>query len=116
MQLDPVKSGIIRISLGQALIASGDPASLKKAVTEISDALERDRENSAGYRYLAQAYGQLGEIPQAELATAEAIIIRARIRTPRSSRCARRAKMKRGEPGWVRAQDIINYKIPKKKS
>ena len=25
-------------------------------------------------------------------------------------------KMKRGSPGWVRAQDIINYKTPKKKN
>ena len=25
-------------------------------------------------------------------------------------------KMKRGSPAWVRAQDIVNYKAPKKKN
>jgi predicted Zn-dependent protease len=115
VRLDPVKSGIIQISLGQALIASGDPASLKKAVNEISDALERDRENSAGYRYLAQAYGQLGEIPEAELATAEGYYYSGAYQDAKIFAMRAQTKMKRGAPGWVRAQDIINYKIPKKK-
>ncbi|MEQ1954383.1 M48 family metalloprotease [Mesorhizobium yinganensis] len=115
VRLDPVKSGIIQISLGQALIASGDPASLKKAVNEISDALERDRENPAGYRYLAQAYGQLGEIPEAELATAEGYYYSGAYQDAKIFAMRAQTKMKRGEPGWVRAQDIINYKIPKKK-
>ncbi|MDQ6437937.1 M48 family metalloprotease [Mesorhizobium sp. LHD-90] len=115
VRLDPVKSGILRISLGQALISTGDPASLKKAVTEINSALERDRENTMGYRYLAQAYGQLGDIPEAELATAEGYFYAGGYQDAKIFAMRAQTKMKRGSPGWVRAQDIINFKIPKKK-
>jgi predicted Zn-dependent protease len=114
VQLDPVKSGILEIALGQALIAAGDPASLKKAVKRISDGLGRDRENSMGYTLLAQAYGQLGEIPEAELATAEGHFYRGAYKDAKIFAARAQQKFKRGAPGWVRAQDIINYKVPKK--
>jgi predicted Zn-dependent protease len=115
VRLDPVKSGILPISLGQAQLAIGDPASLKKAVANISKGLERDRENSIGYRYLAQAYGQLGEIAEADLATAEGNFYRGAYQDAKIFALRAQQKMKRGTPGWVRAQDIVNYKIPKKK-
>lgn len=116
VRLDPVKSGILKIALGQALLSSGDEASLKKAVLEINEGLERDRENSMGYRYLAQAYGQLGEIPEAELATAEGNFYSGNYQDAKIFAARAQTKMKRGSPGWVRAQDIINFKIPKKKN
>jgi predicted Zn-dependent protease len=115
VRLDPVKSGILPISLGQALLAVGDPASLKQAVAEIKKGLQRDRENSSGYRYLAQAYGQLGEIPEAELATAEGHFYRGAYQDAKIFATRAQLRFKRGAPGWVRAQDIINYKIQKKK-
>ena len=114
VKLDPVKSGILEISLGQALIAAGDPASLKKAVARITDGLGRDRENSMGYTYLAQAYGLLGEIPEAELATAEGHFYRGSFKEAKIFAARAQQKFKRGAPGWVRAQDIINFKLPKK--
>jgi predicted Zn-dependent protease len=115
VRLDSYKSGILRIALGQALIATGDPASLKKAVSEINTGLERDRENAMGYRYLAQAYGQLGQIPEADLASAEGNFYAGRYQDAKVFAARAQAKMKRGSPGWVRAQDIINFKIPSKK-
>ena len=110
------KSGILPIWLGQALIATGDPASLKKAIDESPQGLERDNENSSGYRFLAQAYGQLGDIPQADLATAEGHFYQGTYQDAQIFAARAQQKLKRGEPGWVRAQDIINYKIAKKKA
>jgi len=115
VKLDPVKSGILSISLGQAQIAEGNQASLERAVTNISGGLGRDRENSAGYRYLAQAYGQLGEIAEADLATAEGHFYSGNYKDARIFAARAQQRFKRGAPGWVRAQDIINYKQPKKK-
>jgi predicted Zn-dependent protease len=113
-KLDPAKSGILRIGVGQALIATGDPASVKKAVSEINAGLERDKENSLGYRLLAQAYGQLGDIPQAELATAEGHFYSGAYQDAKIFALRAQQRMKRGSPGWVRAQDIINFRAPKK--
>ena len=113
-KLDPAKSGILRIGVGQALMASGDPASLKKAVSELNAGLERDKENPMGYRLLAQAYGQLGDIPQAELATAEGHFYAGAYQDAKIFALRAQQRLKRGSPGWVRAQDIINYRSPAK--
>jgi predicted Zn-dependent protease len=115
VKLDPAKSGMLRIGIGQALIATGDPGSLKQAVREINEGLERDKENTMGYRLLAQAYGQLGEIPEAELATAEGHYYSGAYQDAKIFAMRAQQKMKRGSPGWVRAQDIINYRIAGKK-
>jgi predicted Zn-dependent protease len=115
VRLDPAKSGILPISYGQALIATGKPDSIKKAVGVINEGLSRDKENFNGYAYLAQAYGQLGEVPEAELATAEGYYYGGNYQQAKIFAMRAQQKFKRGAPGWVRAQDIINYKTPKKK-
>ena len=54
VRLDPAKSGILPVSWGQALMAIGTPEALKKAMAQIRNGLDRDHENSEGFRYLAQ--------------------------------------------------------------
>jgi len=114
VQLDPVKSGILPISHGRALIAVGTPDALKQAVVQIRKGLDRDRENASGYRYLAQAYGQLGDIADAELATAEGHYYSGSYQDAKIFAMRAQQRFKRGAPGWVRAQDIINHKVRKK--
>lgn len=115
VRLDPARSGILPIQLGQAYLAMGTPDALKKAVTEVRRGLDRDRENAAGYRYLAQAYGMLGNVADAELATAEGHYYSGAYQDAKIFATRAQMKMQRGSPGWVRAQDIINYKQPGKK-
>ncbi|MER8369736.1 M48 family metalloprotease [Mesorhizobium sp. M1378] len=109
VSLDPARSGLLPVSYGQALMAIGTADSLKKAVAQINTGLGRDRENAAGYRYLAQAYGELGNIPAAELATAEGHFYSGDYKNAKIFAMRAQQSMKRGEPGWLRAQDIINY-------
>jgi predicted Zn-dependent protease len=115
VSLDPARSGLLPVSYGQALMAIGTPDSLKKAVVQINNGLERDRENADGYRYLGQAYGELGNIPAAELATAEGHFYSGDYQNAKIFAMRAQQKLKRGEPGWLRAQDIINYAPPGKK-
>ncbi|KAA3449673.1 peptidase [Mesorhizobium sp. SARCC-RB16n] len=110
VSLDPARSGLLPVSLGQALMAVGTPDSLKEAVMQINNGLARDKENSTGYRYLAQAYGELGDIPGAELATAEGHFYSGNYKDAKIFAMRAQQQMKRGEPRWIRAQDIINYK------
>lgn len=110
VSLDPAKSGLLPVSYGQALMATGSPDALKKAVVQITNGLERDRENGSGYRYLAQAYGELGDIPKAELATAEGYFYSGAYNEAKIFAMRAQKSLKRGEPGWVRAQDIINFR------
>ena len=115
VQLDPAKSGILPIAYGQALIATGKPEAVKQAVVEIKEGLGRDKENFNGYAYLAQAYNQLGEVADAELATAEGYYYGGKYQDAKIFAMRAQKKFKRGTPAWVRAQDIINYRTPKKK-
>ncbi len=115
VKLDPYKSGLMPVAYGQALLATGKPENVRKAVTEIRRGLDRDRENVSAYRYLAQAYGQLGEVPEAELATAEGYYYGGAYQDAKVFALRAQQKLKTGSPGWVRAQDIINYRAPGKK-
>lgn len=112
MKLDPVKSGVLQLSYAQALVASGDATSLQKAVSVAARALEGDRENAAGYQVLAQAYGQLGDEAGAELATAESNFYRGSYQDAKIFAARAQVKLKPGSPGWLRAQDIISFKLP----
>ncbi|MEI9403521.1 M48 family metalloprotease [Mesorhizobium argentiipisi] len=109
VSLDPARSGLLLISLGQALMAVGTPDSLKKAVIQLNNGVGRDRENSDAYRFLAQAYGELGDVPAADLATAEGHYYSGDYKNAKIFAMRAQQKLKRGEPRWVRAQDIINY-------
>lgn len=116
VKLDPAKSGILPIAYGQALIATGRPADLQQAVSEIKRGLARDKENFNGYAYLSQAYNQLGQVADAELATAEGYYYSGNYQQAKIFAMRAQQKMKRGTPSWVRAQDIVNYKAPKKRN
>jgi predicted Zn-dependent protease len=116
VSLDPARSGLLPVAYGQALLAMGTPDALKKAVEEISDGLDRDRENANGYRYLAQAYGMLGDVAEAELATAEGHYYSGAYRDAAIFATRAQQRLKPGSPDWLRAQDIINQgKSAKKK-
>ncbi|WP_421913242.1 M48 family metalloprotease [Mesorhizobium sp.] len=112
--LDPARSGLLPVSYGQALMAIGTPDSLKKAVVQINNGLGRDKENADGYRYLAQAYGELGDVSAAELATAEGHFYSGNYKDAKIFAMRAQKTLKRGEPGWLRAQDIVNYTPPGK--
>lgn len=115
IKLDPVRSGILQIGLGQALVAAGDADSAEKAVSVLKAGLQRDKENAAGYQYLAQAYGLLGRVGEADLAIADQQFYLGKYFDARVFAARAQKRLKPGTPEWVRAQDIISYKQPKKK-
>lgn len=112
LRLDPRKSGIIQIGHGQALMATDKPELVRKAVGELRAGLSRNKDYAAGYRYLAQAHGKLGQIGEAELATAEGHFHSGNIRDAKIFAARAQQRLAKGTPGWVQAQDIINYKQP----
>lgn len=112
-KLDAGHSAILRIERAQALVATGKPDSIRAALDDLREALKADRENPSAYRYLAQAYGQLGEIPEAELATAEGHYYTGHYLDAKIFAARAQSKLKRGSPAWLRAEDIINFKKPK---
>ncbi len=105
-------AGLIRILYGAALVEIGDKASLKEAITQLRRGLNADGEAADGYRFLARAYAARGETSLAQLATAQQYFTEGNFEAAQQMAKRARAKLKRGSPGWLRAEDIVTYKPP----
>ncbi|WP_246546605.1 M48 family metalloprotease [Ancylobacter defluvii] len=105
---------LIRTLLGQALVAANDKASLDEAVRELTFGVQREPDSAAGWRFLAQAYGQKGDLPNADLASAQSTLLTGDIRLARELAARARQAFPYGSPGWLKADDIVNLKPPPK--
>lgn len=103
---------LIRMLLGQALVANDDKSTMDEAVRELTFSLQREPDSPAGWRYLAMAYGRKGDIPNADLASAQAAFMSGDFRLSRELGTRARNGFKLGSPGWLKADDIVNYKPP----
>jgi predicted Zn-dependent protease len=106
------RSGLIRILLGHALLQTGDAGLLEEAVANLRTGLDAEPLASIGYRHLAMAYHQQGRTAEAELATAEGLLIDGDVEAAQDFATRAQARFSRGSPGWLRADDIINYDPP----
>ncbi len=106
------RTGLIRIMLGQAQLATGDNSLLREAVTNLRAGLAEEPLAAIGYRHLAMAYQKQGKVAEAELATAEGHLIDGDVETAHSFAKRAQAKLAVGSPGWLQAEDIISYEAP----
>lgn len=113
--LDPRNSSLIRMSYGRALMLTGNKANMETAIRELKAGITRAPEFSEGYGYLAQAYGQSGQMALADLATADQHYYAGRINEAKIFAIRAQTRMKSGSADWLRAQDIINTKTKTKK-
>ena len=106
------RTGLIRIMLGQAQLATGDSGQLGDAVANLRTGLAEEPLAAIGYRHLAMAYQMQGKVAEAELATAEGHLIDGDVETAQSFAKRAQAKLAVGSPGWLQADDIISYDPP----
>jgi len=106
-------SGLIRILLGQALVAVGSPANVDEAIKTLTVGLQQEPEVPIGYRSLARAYALKNDIPMADLATAQGYFADGQIEDAKRHAARAQAKLKPNSPAWLRADDIVTYKKPK---
>ncbi|WP_102958326.1 M48 family metalloprotease [Mangrovicella endophytica] len=111
--LDTSKSGLLQASIGQALVTSGKAEEMPKAIQQIRRGLIADPDNSTAYRFLAMAYNQVGDVGNAELATAEGYWHAGALKQSQVFAARAQQKLKPGTPGWRQAQDILTFRRPK---
>ena len=104
---------LIQVLLAEALIATQQPGLANDAINDLQAALANDKDIADGYDYLAMAYGRKGDIPHADLASAQAAFTRGDWKTARQLALRAKTRFPVGAPGWVKADDIASYKPPK---
>jgi len=103
---------LIQIMLAQALVATRDRSHVDEAVSILRAALAREPESPDAYSHLAMAYGLKNDLPNADLASAQAAFMRGDIKTAREIATRARARFPIGSPGWVKADDLASLKPP----
>ena len=98
---------LLRINLGQTLLALNDPAKVDEAVGEIKQAMTAEPDNALGWRLLAEAYDSQGRAGMARLATAEQNFYLGQMKDARVFALRARNLLKKDSPEWRRATDIV---------
>lgn len=102
---------LISVRLAQAIISSDNVAGVDEAIA-ISRKSLIDDPNPQAYRILAQGYSAKNRLPEANLATAEALFLEGDIKQAQIFAKRAQVGLRNGSPEWIRAGDIVNYKIP----
>ncbi len=105
-------AALIRVMLAQALISSGEKQYAEEAIGILRVAMQREPDLPDVYSQLAIAYGRKGDIPQADLASAQAAMARGDLKTARELAARAKNRFPTGSPGWVKADDIVSTKLP----
>jgi predicted Zn-dependent protease len=106
------KSGFMRIELAQAILESG-AGSPEEALQMLRVALIEEDQSYLGYRLQSQAYGKLKRYPEADLSAALASFHLGDVKNAKMLAERARNGLPQGTPGWVKAEDILNFKVEK---
>ena len=109
VNLDKRQNGLLRIQLGHALLETKSKKNLAAAIKTLKAGTSRDPYSSAGYGYLARAYGINGQQSLALAASAEARYLQGNIKDAKQFALRAQPQLKKGSPQWLRLQDIIEF-------
>ena len=97
---------LIASLFAHALMATEDSSHLPEAERVLKAAVGRDRLNPAAWYQLGVVYGAQGDIPRAQLASAEQQIMSGRPREALYNAESAERALPAGSPDWIRAQDV----------
>lgn len=106
VELKP-EAPLLRINLGQTLIALDDKNKVLEGVAELKRSLVQEQDNAVSWRLLAEAYDKLGQDGLARLATAEYNYNIGDMRQARVFAMRAREMLGKNTPEWRRATDIV---------
>lgn len=97
---------LIATTFGHALVATEDPVNLAEAEQVLKTAVSLDRENPFAWYQLGMIYGMKGDIPRAQLASAEQQSLQWNFPMALRSAEMAQAGLPKHSPDWLRAGDI----------
>lgn len=106
------KDGQLQIMYGYSLVASENPKNLNLAVKNLQQGISKDPNSHIAYRQLAIAKSRLGLNAEADLATAQGLMIGENYDQARAYAKRAQSKFEEGSREWILADDIISYEPP----
>ncbi len=97
---------LIAALFGHALLATEDKANLPEATRVLKSSVSKDNDNPFAWYQLGVVYERDGDLPRAQLATAERYSLQGRSNLALLSAEAAMGGIAKGSPDWIRAQDI----------
>ncbi len=104
----------IRLMLGQAMLASGNPALIDDAIRELNVVAQREPDAADPHKHLADAYARKGNIAMAELSAAQFAHITGDWVTARTQATRAAAKLPPGSAQQRRAQELADFEPNRK--
>ena len=98
---------LLRLLLGQDLLAENNPAKLADAVLTLNRSLVVEPDNPITWQYLAEAYDAKGDGGMARLAAAEQNFHLGQLRDAKVFAMRARGLLQKDTPEWRRATDIV---------
>src|SRR4029079_11213488 len=99
-------AALLRISLSQVYIESGDPALNKRAIAYLNDASREEGRDSQVWRFLAVAYGRDNQIGMAALSLAEEALANGKKKPAIQEATRAQHLLTRNTAAFARAEDI----------
>jgi predicted Zn-dependent protease len=112
LQLSGGNEPLIQAELAQSLLATENAGVVDEAIALLRRTVVNDDSYSLAHHQLAKAFYTKGQFPQADLAAAHAHFVEGNVKQAQIFAKRALAKLPRGSPEWIRAEDIINYKAP----
>ena len=106
VSLNP-EAPLLRILLGEDLMAEDDPRKVDDAIVTLNRSLVVEPDDPIPWQYLSEAYDAKHEEGMARLAAAEQNFHLGQMKDARGFAIRAREFLKRGSPEWNRATDII---------
>jgi predicted Zn-dependent protease len=113
LQLAGGNESLIQVELAQAMMATEEASLLDEAMSLLRRAILTDPTHAPAHHQLATAYYRKGQYPQADLAAAQGHFEEGNVKQAQTFAGRALAKLQRGTPEWLRAEDITKYKVPK---
>ena len=99
-------AALLRMSLSQVYIESGDPALNKRAIAYLNDASRAEGRESQIWRFLAIAYGRDNQIGMAALSLAEEALANGKKKDAMQQALRAKQMLTKNSPSYYRAEDI----------
>ena len=101
------RNSLLRTALGQAQVATNDPALEAKSVVNLREAVRLEQDNAMAWYFLAVAEGRSGNMGLAALAQAEHALLIGKPGDARSFATRAQRHLDEHSPAWLRAEDIL---------